>query len=163
MVMDNGLSRTKDESYDYAGHVTKWTKAGIDLAAECIENYLEKESVTEKRRPILAVSVGTFGITVPGRTETSNRIYDERNENIYNQKGFGASLSTIENYFNMRLSDEVVSHIADYGKKHTDSICLAFETCGDKLECQAICNVLEQKSSLMNNIDAWITLLVHRE
>ena len=157
MVVNNDLSRTKDSDYDYAGHVTKWTVAGIDLANECIEEFMNKESTQAEKRPILAVSIATFGITIPGRTETTNRIYDEKNEGIYNKKGFGASLSSIENYFNMRLSDEIISRVRTYGNNHNDSVCFAFETCGDKMECQAICNVLGQKSSLLDNIDTWIT------
>ena len=156
----NGKS-SKGSEYDYAGHITKWTCAGFDLAIECVDEYMasgnNNTNNKKKKKPIIAVSIGTFGITIPGRTETANRIYDESMADVYNKKGFGHTLPEIEHYFDMRLSNEILSHVRNYCGENNDSIAFAFETCGDLLECQAICNVIERKSSLMKNIDCWIT------
>ena len=138
----------------------QWVFENLDLARKVIDEFMVKMSKTcNSSRPLLAMSIGSIATLIVGRAETANR-EQNINDDYARCPGYGFKATDILSYFNARLDDDILRHAA-----MRDVSILAFETVGDLLEVQIICDVLKTKAALLNEtaLSTWVTLTCRDE
>lgn len=136
---------------------TQWVIDNINIAKECVDEHNAKQGSYTKCNvdagPLIALSVGSFATTIGGRAETANK--EMSNTDIYRCKGYGFPATEIVSYFNGRLSDEILNHATESGVG-----VVAFETIGDLMEVEIICDVLCSKGDILTKtgLSTWVTL-----
>ena len=134
---------------------SRWVLENINVAKEAIDEFMARTSKSvDAPRPLLAMSVGTVATTINLRAESSNREHDD-GADCLRVEGYGFEASYIQSYFNSRLADDILHHGAMCGVA-----VLAFETVGDLLEVQVICDVLKAKAEILIDtaMSSWVTL-----
>ena len=133
----------------------QWVLDNIDLANEAIDEHLLKLPTKSKTiRPLLAMSIGSFATVITGRAETANREQDS-DDDCRRRKGYGFETSEIRSYFDARLNNDILKYAGN-----SNVSVLAFETVGDLLEVQVICDVLKSKADMLTEteLSTWVTL-----
>ena len=136
---------------------SQWVFENLNLVKETVDEFMAKKSKSvDVLRPLLAMSVGSVATRITGRAETANREHEvDHDGDCTRVEGYGYKASEIIHYFNVRLADDILRHAAMY-----DVAVIAFETVGDLLEVQVICDVLKTKADLLTKtaMSTWVTL-----
>ena len=133
----------------------QWVFDNIDLAKETIDEFMAKMPKScDISRPLLAMSVSSVATILFGRAATANR---EQNtcDDYARCPGYGFKESEIVSYFNVLLTDDILRYAA-----MGDVSILAFETIGDLLEVEIICDILKTKADILSEtaLSTWVTL-----
>ena len=128
----------------------------LDLANEAIDEFMADRSTNMRNnlRPLLAMPIASFASTIVARCATANR--EQKDHADYHRcEGYGFAASDIRSYFEGRLHDDVLRFAGKSGVAT-----LAFETVGDLLEIEIICDILNEKADLLEEVGlgTWIAL-----
>ena len=128
----------------------------LELANEAIDQFMADEStkMNNNLRPLLAMPIASFASTITARCSTANRELKDEVDH-HRCEGYGFTASDIRSYFEGRLNDDVLRFAGKSGVAT-----LAFETVGDLLEVEIICDILSEKADLLEEVGlgTWIAL-----
>ena len=136
---------------------SQWVFDNLELAKETIDEFvkIKKDSFGEDiDRPLLVMPIASFASGIIGRASTANR--EQKDQADYHRcQGYGFAASDIRSYFEGRLNDDVLRFAGKSGVAT-----LAFETVGDRLEVEIICDILNEKADLLEEVGlgTWIAL-----